>query len=94
MTDKPDGKRWGSPNPLAIAILMATIYVASLGPACQICCGDDISMGALSTIYRPIFEVSRIRFAGEAIAFYMNLCGSRWKALWGGPDRGVCIRRR
>ncbi len=90
MTDEPKEK-WRSWKPGWILCLVA-LYVASVGPACKFCFDYHHSTGPLLVIYRPIFELCRYPFPGKALASYLNLWGSHWRAEYWNPDHGVIIR--
>jgi hypothetical protein len=90
MLDQPNGSRWNW-APGWIAFLLA-LYVASLGPACRYCFDYRHSPRALLIVYRPLWELSRFPFPGKALASYLSLWGSRWKAEYWDAAHGVIIK--
>jgi hypothetical protein len=89
--DKPAGRRWNWQAPSWIVVLLA-LYVGSLGPACKFCWDYHHSDTPLLIVYRPLWELSRFPLPGKALASYLNLWGSRWKAEYWNYDHGVIIR--
>jgi hypothetical protein len=85
---KPNPLRaWKVPTGIAIGLLL---YVMSMGPVCKLCFEYRLSPGVLQ-VYWPIWQLSAAPGPGRAMAAYLNLWGSRWKASYWNSEHGIVI---
>ena len=62
---------------LAVLVILAILYVASIGPASRMERMSLIDQSTFLAIYRPVFWVTDDTWAGWRVTDYTEFCGGR-----------------